>query len=815
VKKISRRHVLLRYFASSIGYEIHAAITTPRLRDSFFIPPVPKGIYRYSTFLQAERSNSTESLSIFEMDAARIQTLSIDELEEVVKQLDSLESLTSRDVYALLHPLIRRACDTGMNAIETTTDAPVAPSIRGARLAERIILNCLSRFPSDPEEHRKVVSDPSSDLPFPTQMMYVRTIIAWSGVKSEEAAERAEHILNLMKAEYTKEKSYFPPDADHQLRSPVPCRRSYKSVIRAWALSGATEGPAKALQYLQELEDASQLTLAQSSFELPQLEYPDRACFNMVLSSYAKSRVSKHPTALNQIKGIIARMDRYYERTGNYEFLLDSFSYHAVLQAYSKYIIYSGQTLRSNFVAEIDALLQRILHETRSEIVSTIRKGLDVSWATGVLVDALTKTEPRNSSLLRADRIVYDLAQRNERKSPLWRTCWPRNDTIIRLIKAWDESKLPDSEDRIQKLLQLVVDAPYTRIYEFNASMSELLDSEYKGAPFLVEKMLYRALENTSSSRELTGQTFAIAMKGFLRSSDPAAACRAESLFMKLMELYESRGERFEPREVHLRYALSSWLQKSTDGRRYEGLSGELYPAEHCENLLRWTIKKGVCSDNYNGLFALAIQAWCIQKLDADSQLNPVTRASALLVKLKDLTGKLSAFPCNYVLETCCRPQFTIEDRLHAYNTAIDTFRYGKRNARSFYLITEVLRTQVVDLDDQHVEVVEGLFDECCANGLLTQEMVWQVVAMLPLKSLKRLFGLSHDFAQTIINVRDDELRVVEGDYDKRIGLRWNRSPPKALLLDRLPSEWSRDATTTQRRTTRVHNEQALVLKTK
>ena len=103
-------------------------------------------------------------------------------------------------------------------------------------------------------------------------------------------------------------------------------------------------------------------------------------------------------------------------------------------------------------------------------------------------------------------------------------------------------------------------------------------------------------------------------------------------------------------------------------------------------------------------------------------------------------------------------------------------------------------------MDEQHIEVVEGLFDECCANGLLTQEVVWQVVAILPLKSLKRLFGLSHDFAQTIINVRDDELSAVEGYYDKTVRLRWNNNPPKALLIDRLPSEWSREATSTQRK---------------
>lgn len=789
-RNIPGRCILVRYFASRHGSEYYA-IANSRIRSPFFIPPVPTGLLCYSTFLQADRANVSsiaENLSIFEMDAARIQLLSIDELEELVKQLEALASLTSRDVRALLHPLIRRVCETDTG-------------LRSAKQAERIILNCLSRFPADPEDHRKVLLDPSSDLPFPTQMMYLRTIIAWSGVKSEEAAERAEHILNLMKSEYTKEKSYFPTDIEHQIRSPAPCRRCYKSVIRAWTSSGAKEGPAKAFQYLQELEDASQIMGARSSSQLPQLEYPDRACYNMVLSSYAKSHVSKHPTALNQIKGIVARMDRLYERTGNYEFLLDSYSYHAILQAYSKYIGYSGKTLRSDFAGEIDALLQRILNESRPEILSTIRKGLDVSWATGVLVDALIKTDPLVPSLRGADKLVHELAQRSRSKSALWSSCWPRNDTLIRLIKAWDETKSPDSEDRIKKLVQLVVDAPYTRIYELNASMGDLIDSGYEGAPLLVEDMLNKALKNTSSSRELTGQTFAIAMKGWLRSHDRDAALRAESLFMKLMELYESRGERFEPREVHLRYGLSSWLQKCNDGRRYQGLSGHLYPAEHCENLLRWTVGKQVCTDNYNGLFALAIQAWSIQKLDDESSaLNSVTRASSLLVKLKELTGKLSAFPCNYVLETCCRPQTTIEGRLHAYNTAIDTFRSGKRNARSFYLIIEVLRTQVLNMDEQHIEVVEGLFDECCANGLLTQEMVWQVVSILPLKSLKRLFGLSHDFAQTIINVRDEELRAVEGDYDKTVRLRWNRNPPKALLIDRLPSDWSREATSTQRK---------------
>lgn len=722
------------------------------------------------------------------MDATRIQLLSIDELEKIVKQLEALTSLTSHDVRALLHPLIRRACESDFG-------------IRGAKQAERIILNCLSRFPPDPGEHRKALLDPSSDLPFPTQMMYLRTIIAWSGVKSKEAAERAEHILKLMKSEHTREKSYFAGAIEQQNRSPAPCRRCYKSVIRAWALSGAKEGPAKALQYLQELEDASEISVAKAGFQQPSLEPPDRACYNMVLSAYAKSYVWKRPTALIQVKGIVARMDRLYELTGNYEFLLDSYSYHAVLQAYSKYIGYSDQTLHSNFAGEVEVFLERIRNESRPEILSSITKGLDFSWATGVLVDALIKTEPLLYSLRRADGIVHELAEKSGTRNSLYRNCWPRNDTLIRLIKAWDNAKAPDSERQIKKLQKLLVDAPYARIYELNASMGDLLDSGYDGAPLLIENMLNRALQNTSSNRELTGQTFAIAMKGWLRSPDPEAASRAELLFMKLVELYENRGERFEPREVHLRYALSSWLQKCKDGKRYQGLSGHLYPAEHCESLLRWAVGKQLCTHNYNGLFALAIQAWSIQKLDDEpSELNPVIRAASLLVRLKDLTGKLSAYPCNYVLETCCRRQPNIEGRLEAYNTAIDVFRHGKRNARSFYLMIEVLRMQVSNLDEQHIEVVEGLFDECCANGFLTQEMVWQVVDILPLKSLRRLFGLSHDFAQTIINVRDDELNAIEGDYDKTVSLRWNRNPPKALLLDRLPSDWSREATSTQRK---------------
>jgi len=61
-----------------------------------------------------------------------------------------------------------------------------------------------------------------------------------------------------------------------------------------------------------------------------------------------------------------------------------------------------------------------------------------------------------------------------------------------------------------------------------------------------------------------------------------------------LMELHELRGtSRFEPREVHMRYVLTTWINRCHDGRRYEGLGCYLHPADHAESLFLQLCREG------------------------------------------------------------------------------------------------------------------------------------------------------------------------------------------------------------------------------
>ena len=148
--------------------------------------------------------------------------------------------------------------------------------------------------------------------------------------------------------------------------------------------------------------------------------------------------------------------------------------------------------------------------------------------------------------------------------------------------------------------------------------------------------------------------------------------------------------------------------------------------------------------------------------------------------------GELPSFPSNWMLDTCCRPQATLERRRESYHAAIHTFRRMKRNARSYVLMIQVLRAQMESLDEDHVEIVEGLFRECCAEGKLTQDLVWLVADIMTPEAIQRLFGVSHQCATSF------EFLFFFLSKGAQPQIRWNGSPPSALLIENLPSEWSR-----------------------
>jgi hypothetical protein len=792
-------------------------------------------------------------ISIYDIDYYRLRDIdNIEDLESLVDQLESMPTLTSEDIGPLLVPLTRRTCELGFG-------------MRGAEITERVLFDCLSRLPPN-------YADRNPEHPYPVSTMYNRAIIAWGNLRTQEAAQRAEKIFQLMMSEYNQEADWVRKQNKkqqqavdgsndgifHTVRAEQPDRRCFKSLLRAWAISGAPNGPARAYEILLEMERLSDVSQVLQSIKLKkelekqqqqlqqvdnneetpldgvgekvisnvkmdgsavpfgvvnndggavpfgrpqegagsasplQIERPDQACYNSVLSAYAKAMVLKHPHALNRIKHLIDRMAALYEATGDEEYTLDWISYHAVLRAYSKYAAYSADALDRSFVEEVEAILRQIYRDDQRMLrlgKRPITENLSMSWAYGVAIEAWTKTLPIAEGVQRADDIIMALLGNKKLENlPDPGRGWARQENIIQVVRTWQRSGLPESDERIERLMRVVVESPYERIHFLHDSMEAWVKSDWELAPEVIEKMLewsFTRMDN--SSCRPTGETFMIAIKAWLRSKSEGAPYRAELILQKLVQIYEQeRDPYYRPREVHLRYVITAWMNRCEDGRRYYGLAGNnMYPAEHVEGLLV-LYRNADWNENMYGVYAMAIRTWAKQRVaPGEHEPNPLRRSVALLNELGEKTGRFDAYTCNFVLEACCRGQQTVEGRREAYAIAMDTFSRGKRNPRTFVLLMKVLRAQILEFDKVQQQLVEDLFHECCSMGFLSQDMVWEIASIATPSLLNKLFKVSHQYANFVVQVRDHRARGVS------ISGVWTENPPTDLLVQNLPKQWS------------------------
>jgi hypothetical protein len=805
-------------------------------------------------------------ISIYDMDYFRLRDIdNIQELESLVDQLEHMPTLTSEDIGPLLVPLTRRTCELGFGK-------------RGAEITERVLFDCLSRLPPD-------YADRKPEHPYPVKTMYNRAIIAWGNLRTHEGAKRAEKIFQLMMSEYhqeaewvrqqqqqqqqqpqvddssnvqthllKEERPFFDVNNEMVVRAEQPDRRCFKSLLRAWAISGAPNGPARAYEILLEMERLSDVSrvlqaieqqkklheqqqnyikeqtplggvgektgpnvnndgsvvpfgvvnndggVVPSPFEKPKdgdsaspllsIERPDQGCYNSVLSAYAKAFVLKHPHALNRIKQLIARMHALYEATGDEEYTLDWISYHAVLRAYSKYAAYSADPLDRSFVEEVEDILRQIdRDEQRLKQLGKLplSANLSMPWAYGVAIEAWTKTLPLAEGVQRADDIVMALLGKKKLENlPDPGLGWARQDNIIQVVRTWQRSGLPESEERIERLLRVVVESPYERIHFLHVSMETWTKSDWDFAPEVIEKMLEWSFTRMESYHcRPTGQTFMIAIKAWLRSKSEGAPYRAELILQKLVQIYEQeRDPYYKPREIHLRYVITAWMNRAEDGRRFYGLAGNMYPAEHVEGLLA-LYGNADWNDNVHGLYAMAIRTWAKQRVaPGESEPNPLRRSVALLNEVSEITGSMDAYACNWVLEACCRRQQTMERRKEAYDIAMDTFSRGKRNPRTFVLLMKVLRAQIPVFDQPQQQLVDQLFNECCKSGYLSQDMVWEVASIATENMLHKMFKVSYQYAGFVVQSRDNRA-------GGPVSAVWTESPPTSLLVQNLPKQWS------------------------
>lgn len=578
----------------------------------------------------------------------------------------------------------------------------------------------------------------------------------------------------------------------------------------------------------------------------PAIDMPDIGTYNVVLSAYAKLFVLKHPNALKRVLEIVQRLHNLRAITGSDKFVLDGYSYVSILQAYSRYIQFCQSPMDPRFTHGVLSLIETIHSRIRDEsmeppssspVSSFNKKDLDnsdrkrgadqkflyplsITFAYGVAVEALVKTNSYyETTELANDILLAMMGERNrintaaqERPSSSYSSTnrnpnhsippifipydictnvWPTHDMIMRVIQAWERSGVPQANERIDHLLSTAVDnTTFKRTFVLNAALETWCLSNWKGAPEVMERILRRALERSLQDRtKPTGETFALVMKGWMRSKLVEAPIRAELLLRQFLALYEDQNDTwYKPREVHVRYVLTCWLSRCKDMQRYEGISGEsMYPAEHGERLVLMLHGRPWFEEVATGQFAMALRLWAMQQFpDNDiSAPNFVQRASRLFDVYSETLaeGELgSAYPANWVLEACKRKQPTLDRRREAYEVAIQTFQRCNRNARTYTLTVQVLHAQVETLDEEHLKVIEDLCKQCCASGMLTQDMISMVAATLSAEALQRLFGLSFHMAQLLVDARATASSSSSS------------SVPSALLVGNLPQEWSSKA---------------------
>lgn len=682
------------------------------------------------------RRNKRKKCSIFDMNAQTIEAIQgIDDLKDVVEQLEKITNLESYDLDSMVIPLM-------MNTSREER------GLRGAQLTERILLHCLSLLPPKMEDRIN-----QTRLPYPTSGMYNLAILSWARLNSEAGAQRAEQIFLLMKAEKERERPYPSMSNRHPREvSALPTLWCYQSLLHAWSHSGTTYGANRALEYLDELERESGLLefLVDPSnlgISLTSVDLPDRSTYNIVLSGYAMKHNPDPALALQKCLAICDRMENISRVTGNADYAFDGYTYRSLFFAYRNYISSDDDPSHmKKCVEDIDALLNRIKTEKRSELRASIVEHIDFSKVYGILVSVWLKTIPRMTGLQMAHKIVLGMANCPGGCSLPIRPpeLWPRQRTLILLMKEWQATNLPEAGKRIDELTELAVNAPYKRNYFLNVAMAAWEFSELHHAPLVVNKMIDLGIQFENDPRELSGNSFAIAMRTWVRYGADEAPKNVEILFQKLMDLYATRmEERYKPHIKHIRILMYAWHRRCRKIGKFEGVFGNRHPADHIEAWLRRLSRETWAENLLEFLFIQAIKGWALQET-CDGRLEEpdiVHRVASLLQHMQDLNIWLGPYPSNLILEICGRKSLTTEQRPQAYKLTWKVLEKGNLDSRSFELAFDAHKNLLNFADTTSIEPVMNLFRLCCSRGMLTEYIMQETIRVLPSEMLANMFG--------------------------------------------------------------------------
>ena len=761
-------------------------------------------------------------LTIEEANAHTIHThvKSPEHLEILVNQLEEMDGLSYADIHTLIGPLIQ-VCWL------------MPDKERAADIAERILLNCLARIPSDIaerfEEYEKT-SDVSILPPFPSHAQYtkVMSMIADANPRSftlegksrsEDAANRVNRIFRLLIGESRNERLYFKSNGksaeNYPVRSAEPSMSTFKALLRAWSVTGTAEGAEKAENVLVEMEELSGVRPSLTN-EKPFLSIaePDLECYNMVLFAYSRTNVRENPSVTSRALSLFRRM----QQLSTLE--LDWFSYQALIQSVKFRINSTKEPLDDDIIVQLELIIPQLASMDVPLSFSTRGEIHGRAWAFGIVIQALLHKTKDEDRLLRAYKLVRCMVGELPSNFPSTKVSGPElrptQQSLAALYVAWQKSQLADKEKALKWIQLLAVESHFQNLDSVHRAMDFWEDSKALGAPRILQSWLDRMLDATSPSesegknprkvqqilqrikegiQERPGatilpppnrSTFYRVIRSWRRSNESNRAIMVENLLDKMQNLniYINEG--------HFCFLLETWLSLAKDGKRYPGKHGLHYPADHaCLHLKdRLQRMKEWNPSNYQH-FSTCMKAWVQQALETnDSNTLPVREVSKLLEVMENRSGDLPPAPlCNMVLQSCLRDDIALDQRHEAYSTALITFDKGRYDPVSFILVVEIVKRFADLLKEDPLQFIEGIVQASIDSGFLTNSLLYEAIEVLQPEQMVRLFNFSQSFAEMIAKQRSSKLLRVKG---KR--LQWDGVPPHSLMVSNMPQAWSRNS---------------------
>eukprot|EP00977_Amphora_coffeiformis_P017585 scaffold5795_cov165-Amphora_coffeaeformis.AAC.12 len=746
-------------------------------------------------------------LSILDMDVTRINAFAKtpEDMEVLVDQLEDVESLTHSDIRLLITPLVQ-LCSTFQE------------KDKAAELAERILFNCLARIPSDiatrfQDNPTESESDSSTAWPYPNQELYTKVMKIVGALRSEDAANRVNRLFRLMAAEYHSELLYMKqagknPD-DYAIKAAAPSMSTFKSLLRAWAVAGTAIGTKEAEDVLVKMEELSgrrgymsgsaAITDKPDDVRSFSIQPPDHECYNMVLTSYSKVNLKRHPLVVDRVFALFRRMQQL-ENAGH--FSLDWFSYNAYLRCIQAIMDNSKESLDDTIAGELERIIPPLATVTVPKGFSypyhAGKEGVHPrAWAFGMVIKALLHKTLDEARIRTADRLIQQRVGESASADFVFEDdvphseLWPSAETLVVLDAAWRQSQLSESKDAFTRIQSWATQSSYPTLHHMHMDMEVWEDSQSPQAPHIVRALLDGTMD-TSSRYRPNGRTFAIAMRIWMRSNEPNRGSIVEDFLSMMYDKFdEERDKRYTVNETHIDLVLQAWQGMSKDGKRYAGENGFLYPAQHaCAHLDIIQGSKGWDprnSKHYN----TCIKAWSDQVVDGDDHDTfPAREAASLLAEMEHRSGEYPPIPhCNMVLQACARVDIPPTRRAEAYEIALDIFNKADRNTLTYILAVVVAKRSMSELNQDRVDFIASVVRMCRDSGHLTQRLIIEAIEVLGKAELASLFHLTESYADMIVENRS--ARMVRGENGK--DLRWTGELPQGLKIGNIARSWSRN----------------------